>query len=225
MSNNRPRKPRVGTGALSRKARDLRPQWQKDAEQKRIEINAAYAARHPSMAKEQRNLRKAQAVMVETWKHKHEGTPETHDKAANTHQGALAQLHANGTIDNDQLEWAAEIANVYRSIESDVTVAVASLEARVDQSRRPLGAAEGIRRVRLHHAYTLWRNALPAPKSLALDMIVGDQIGYTVAARRYGVHNRKAKRLLIAAIDAWPAFVDIAHRSVSADDVEAINEV
>lgn len=159
----------------------------------------------------------------EQWGHKHAATPETLANAGN-HHDSFAQLEANGTIDKDQLEWAAEIANVYRSIESDVAVTVASLEARVDQSRshRHL-VGESIRRVRLHHAYTIWRDLIPLPKQMVLDMIVGDTIGYTVAAKRYGVHNRKAKRLLIEAIDRWPGCVDRAYRAIGLDDVERLN--
>ena len=211
------------TGKLARRARDTRSAVQRQLDQQRADAQVAWAKRHPSAAKEQRSLRKHQAQRIERWRHKNAGTIETHDHASRTHQGALAQLHANGTIDNDQLEWSAEIANVYRSIESDVTVAVASLEARVDQSRSVAGAVEGVRRVRLHYAYTLWRDQLPAPKQMVLDMIVGDAIGYSVAARRYGVHNRKAKRLLLAALDAWPDCVQRAYRSVSTDDVEKAN--
>lgn len=217
-------KGKVGkTGKLARRARDIRSAVQRQMDDQRAAAQAAWAKRHPSAAKEQRSLRKRQAERLKRWDHKREGTIETHDHASRTHQGALAQLHLNGTIDNNQLEWAAEIANVYRSIEADVSVAVASLEARVDEGRRMTGAIEGVRRVRMHYAYTIWRDALPTPRQLTLDMIVGDAIGYSVAAKRYGVHNRKAKRLLLAAIDAWPDCVDRAHRAVSTEDVERAN--
>lgn len=157
----------------------------------------------------------------ERWSHK-QGAPETHEAAAATHDGALIQLYRNGTIDAEQLEWAAEIANVHRSIVSGVEVAVASLEARVDQSRSPEGQmVEGFRRIRLHLAYGIWRDALPAPRQLVLDMIVGDAVGYTVAARRHRVHNRKAKRLLLEALARWPGCVDQAHR-VSNSEIEAM---
>jgi hypothetical protein len=156
----------------------------------------------------------------EAWSHKQFGTPETWEHAEKTHTDCLVQLERNGSIDKEQLEWAAQIANVYRSLESDVAIKVASLEARVDQSRRATAAVEGVRRVRLHLAYGYWRDQLPDPKQMILDMIVGDPIGYTVAAKRYGVHNRKAKRLLIAAIDSWPECVDRAHRLYSADEIK-----
>lgn len=159
----------------------------------------------------------------ERWSHKARGTPETWDRVTRTHSGSLAQLHSNGTINNEQLEWAAQIANVYRSIEADVGIKVASLEARVDSSSRPPVVAERIHRVRMHLAYTYWRAMIPAPKALVLDMIVGDTIGYSVAAVRYRVHPRKAKRLLLEAIDRWPLAVAHAFSAVDQDIVDAMN--
>lgn len=159
----------------------------------------------------------------EDWDHKAVGTPETHERAGRTHSGALAQLHRNGTITNDQLEFAAQIANVYRSLEADVAVKVASLEARVDQSRRGHTPAESIYRVRMHLAYGYWRDLIPAPKALVLDMIVGDAIGYTIAARIYRVHNRRAKRLLLEALDRWPRCVAHAFSMVDGATAEAMN--
>lgn len=211
------------TGKLSRRLRDTRSAVQRTLDDRKAAAAVAWAARHPSMAKEQRSLRKQQAERIKSWDHKRAGTIETHDHAARTHQGALVQLHVNGTIDNDQLEWAAEIANVYRSIGSDVGIAISSLEARIDEGRRTTGSVEGIRRVRLHYAYTLWREALPAPKQMILDMIVGDAVGYSVAARRHGVHNRKAKRLLIEALSAWPVSLTRAFRSVKSEDLDLAN--
>jgi hypothetical protein len=160
----------------------------------------------------------------EAWSHKMNGTAQTHEHAARTHADALAQLHANGSINNEQLEWTAQIANVHRSIESDVGVKVASLEARVDTTSRPAVIAERIHRVRMHRAYGFWRDMLPAPKALVLDMIVGDAIGYTVAARRHRVHNRKAKRLLLDAIDRWPLCVAHAFSIIDQPMVDAMNQ-
>ncbi|MEH3107135.1 MAG: hypothetical protein PGN09_07595 [Sphingomonas fennica] len=148
-------------------------------------------------------------------------TPETLRKLA-AHGDGLQQMLANGAIDREQHEWAVEIANVYRSIEADVALSVASLEARVDNgggSRNLVG--ESVRRIRLHLAYRRWRDRLPQPKQLILDMIVGDAVGYTVAAKRWGVHHRKARRLLIGALDSWPACVGDAYRLWSVDEIEA----
>ena len=99
---------------------------------------------------------------------------------------------------------------------------VASFEARVDSSRQCGGlVVESVRRVRLHLAYGYWREDLPHPRQMVLDMIVGDPIGYTVAAKRYGVHNRKAKRFLLDAINAWPDCVGRAYRVYSEEDIHA----
>lgn len=159
----------------------------------------------------------------ERWSHKAVGTPETWDRDGK-HSDALVQMEKNGTITKDEREWAAQIANVHRSIESEVAVKVASLEARVDSSSRPPAVAERIHRVRMHRAYTIWRAMLPVPRDLVLDMIVGDAVGYTVAAKRFGVHNRKAKRLLIEAIQRWPLSVAHAFSIVDEAAVNAMND-
>lgn len=152
------------------------------------------------------------------------GTPETIAHAERTHEGALVQLHRNGTINNEQLEWAAEIANVHRSIESDVAVKVASLEARVDQSGRGGVVAESIKRVRLHLAYSYWREQIPHPKALVLDMIVGEAVGYSVAAVRHHVGHRRARSCLLAAINLWPACVSHAFMMIDRAMVYAAND-
>src|SRR3546814_2527327 len=69
----------------------------------------------------------ARLQIKERWAHKKFGTPETWERDG-VHTDCLIQLEKNGTLTADQIEWAAEIANVYRSIESDVTVSIASLE-------------------------------------------------------------------------------------------------
>ncbi|HEX2594791.1 MAG TPA: hypothetical protein VHL34_25025 [Rhizomicrobium sp.] len=162
--------------------------------------------------------RKASAAEADRFEGK-AGTPQTLAFASSTHTGSLEQLERNGTITKDQREWAAEIANVYRSIEAEVGIKVASLEARVDNDRAAGNrVAEGVKRVRLHAAYSEWRDALPPPKQMVLDMIVGDAIGYSVAAKRYRVGKLRAKRALIEALDRWPRYVQAAFRDISEDE-------
>jgi hypothetical protein len=161
-------------------------------------------------------------ALREDWSHKANGTPQTWEYAERTHQGALAQLHTNGTINDDQLAWAGQIAYAAESIERDVDVRTASLEARIDQSRGGSEVEQRIGVVRMHMAYTRWREMLPAPKRLVLDMLVGDPIGYTVAARRHRVHWKRARRELIRAIDRWPECTDWAYRSVTDEDLERV---
>lgn len=164
-------------------------------------------------------------VLREDWSHKANGTPETWGHAQRTHQGALAQLHANGSIDDDQLAWAAEIGKASESIEHDVDVRTASLEARVDTSPGRSDLVEQrLSVVRLHVAYTRWRDMLPHPKRLVLDMLVGDPIGFSVAAARHRVHKRKAKRELIAALDRWPECKAFARAQIDQDGLDAACE-
>jgi hypothetical protein len=83
----------------------------------------------------ERALRKGRAQLLAAWKHKNEGTPETHEQASRRNQGALANLYKNGSIDAEQLASAVEIAMVAERIASDVAVRTASLETRVDVTR------------------------------------------------------------------------------------------
>lgn len=149
------------------------------------------------------------------WSHKNEGTSETHAYAARTRQGALARLHLAGSISADELAWACEIAMAAESIERDVEVRVASLETRVDHSGSAKNAlVEGIIRVRREVAYTHWRKWIPMPKRAVLDMIVGDPISYTRVAKQYRMRKERAKKLLIDAINLWPAAMDVAEKEV-----------
>jgi hypothetical protein len=61
---------------------------------------------------------------------------------------------------------------------------------------------------------------LPMPKRLVLDMLVGEPIGYSVAARRYGVDKRKAKKYLIRAIDRWSECMDWAEKQVDREELD-----
>lgn len=168
-------------------------------------------------------MREAHAQLVRRRQAAEEATPETLAKRR-AHHDSLDQMEANGSITAEQREYAAQIANVHRSIESDVRIALASLEARVDSSGSGANrVAEGVQRVRMHRAYTLWRDSLRAPKQLVLDMIVGDAIGYSVAARLHRVSHRTARGRLIAALEAWPDFVAAAWREVDAERVEVLN--
>jgi hypothetical protein len=77
---------------------------------------AAWRAKHPEIAADERGLRKGRAELVQRWKHKNEGTPETHEQASRRNQGALASLYKNGSIDAEQLASAVEIALVAERI-------------------------------------------------------------------------------------------------------------
>lgn len=204
----------TGRRTRERKARE------KEAQELRHKINADFARRHPERAREERRLRQQHARLAPDWRHKREGTPETHEKAARTVQGALARLYMKGDIDADQLGCAAEIARVHAQIVRDVVPATVSLETRIDQSRHGDGAFfEALGRVRAEVAYTAWRAALPKA-GVVLAMIVED-LGVSVAARRFRMRNARARALLIDALDQWPEHMAHARRAVDAADLAA----
>ena len=169
-------------------------------------------------------MRKAQAERQKQFGHKVHGTIETHAQAAQVRQGALARLYQSGAISIEQLGSALEIAAEVERIGADVCVKTASLETRIDVSR--LGSDvffESLARVRRAVAYTRWRAALGriyegvgvAP---VLAMIV-DDIGIVAVSRQFGIHRRRAKRILIEAMDLWPAMLGDAMRDVDEDDL------
>jgi hypothetical protein len=170
-----------------------------------------WTQRHPKAAAAERQLRKARAGMLKRWDHKNDGTPETHEHASRCNQGALARLYLEGGIDREQLAAAVEIAAVAERIGADVAVRTASLETRVDVTRLGDGTFyERLSQVRREVAYTRWRSALtpalrlrPGQVAAVLDMLIGEPVGFTVIAKRYRMHNRRARRLLIEALDLW----------------------
>lgn len=178
---------------------------------------AAWAARHPGAAKSERALRKERAELSR-WKHKNEGTPETHEHASRRNQGALARLYESGAIDREQLAAAVEIAEVAARIGADVAVRTASLETRIDAGRRGDGSFyEKLGQVRREVAYTRWRSEVRGPIAAVLEMIVGEggePVGFTVVAKRYRMHNRRAKALLIAALDLWPRILGHVRKEI-----------
>lgn len=158
-----------------------------------------------------------EAVAVrEVWAGK-QGTPETleHAETVRTRQGALARLYATGVIDVHQLEAAAEIAGVYEQICRGVSVRAADYGTRVDSSRHGDGFYEALGAVRREMAYTRWRATAGrfGPMAAIMDMIIGD-VGVTIAAQRHRMHVRRAKRILIDALDHWQAMKAEAARQI-----------
>ena len=176
-----------------------------------------WAEKHPDRAAAERSLRKSRAEMHERWDHKAHGTPETHEHHKHHQDGVLAQLYLSGSIDAEQLASAVEIATVAERIGADVTVRTSSVETRVDQTRSGDGTFyEALGAVRREMAYSRWRREVRGPIAAVLDMIVGETVGYTVVANRYGMHNRRAKRLLIDALDLWPQIFGTVCKDVDA---------
>lgn len=145
-----------------------------------------------------------QAVQLrERWSHR-AGTPETHEHASRTQQGALARLHLSGAISADQLAWSVEIAEAAAMILAGIGTKTASLETRVDVTRMGDGIFhEALGRVWSEMAYSRWRARAQGPIDALIDIIVRD-IGVTIAARRHRMSVRRMRKLLTDALDLWP---------------------
>jgi hypothetical protein len=203
-----------------RPKRDRRSQAQRRLDARAEAGKEAWARRHPAAAASERRLRKERADLVARWKHKNDGTPETHQHAARRNDGALARLYETGAIDAEQLAAAEEINLVAERIAAGVTIKTASLETRVDVTRMGDGGFyERLSQVRHEMAYTRWRHALPAPAPV-LAMLTGEHLPLTIAARSFGMGHKRLKRLLIGALDLWPRMLRDAVREVDQGDLD-----
>lgn len=163
--------------------------------------------------REQSDLRKGIRAARREFGHKQNGTVQTHAHAARVRQGAIARLFEAGAIDRDQLAASQEIAAIYRRIVGDVTIGCVSLEARVDCGRRHDAAFfESLGAVRREVAYSRWRARIDLP-DLVLAVVVED-IGISVAARRWGMRNARARRIVGDALDLWNTLVGEACRDI-----------
>jgi hypothetical protein len=190
--------------------------------ERRRGIAASYAARHPEKAAAERALRKEQHATAARWDHKRHGTPETHEHASRQAQGSLHMLYVRGVIDQFELADADVIAAIAAKIGAELTIRTVSLETRVDASPRAGGAFyEALGAVRAEMAYGRWRAALPQAQPV-LAMIVGD-MGISAAAARHNISARRARRLLIEALDMWPNFYADAVKRVDAGDLAAMH--
>lgn len=159
-------------------------------------------------------------ALREAWSHK-QGTPETLEHASRTRQGALARLYQSGAIDAEQLAAGVAIREAAHRCTADVLIRTVSLETRVDVTRRGDGTFyEALGAVWSEVAYSRWRSRLAAPIGAVLDMIVGD-VAFTVVARRHGMHNRRAKKLLVDALDLWPRIHAEVRKEIDAGTLAA----
>lgn len=183
-------------------ARKKAKQAEKQVDRRRAGIHRRWAERHPELARQERSLRLSQARLQDDFGFRRSATPETMEKVSRVRQGALARLFMAGTIDADQLAWAAEIHAVAERIGRDVAIGTVSLETRVDQSRSGSGFYERLGAVWAEVAYTSWRKSLPAPAPV-LMMIVDDMACSTVA-RQFRWSRKRLQKMLTDALDAWP---------------------
>lgn len=169
------------------------------------------------------------AALAKRWSHKNEGTPETHerfnaqpDRVRRVAGSPLHRMEALGTITSDERAAAEEIASIVEMIERSVSIRSASLEARVDNSGSARDALiESLGRIRLEVAYRAWRQAIPQPRRMILDMILTN-VPYVRLAKSYRMHWRTARKRLITALRMWPEFRMLARHSVDEADVQEV---
>lgn len=133
-------------------------------------------------------------------------------------------LYRRGTIDKDQYQASLEIAMVAEILQRPVSVRCASLEARVDN----LGSArnlliERLAHVQLEMVYSRWRQRLPVPRQLYLDMLLTPGSLFA-KARSYRMGWPKARKRLIRALDNWNEIYDRIVREVDEEDVVAAHK-
>lgn len=169
----------------------------------------------PKVASKQRRTKVVQFVPLapgveesvqlrERWSHKAVGTPETHEHAhaAARREGALARLVATSVLNAHHLAAAEEIEKAYRAVTADVAVRTAKLEPRGSGGGPLAASVERIGAVLLERAYSAWREAVH-PHGVMLLSIIIDDVGVTIAAREARMSNRRARGLLVDALDRW----------------------
>lgn len=156
------------------------------------------------------------------WSHK-QGTPETLERInripRRQRQSPLVRMYHSGKISIDELAAAEQIASVIEMIQRAVAPKTSNLEARVDCSGAAKDVlAEGLNRIRMETAYRLWRDQLPVPRQMILEMIQTNQ-PYTQTARKFGVNWRTARKRLITSLQNWMVIFEDVQKNVSAADV------
>lgn len=133
----------------------------------------------------------------------------------------IEDMWGRGGMSDEQFASAIEIASAVEAIERSVSVRGASLEARVDNA----GAArdlliEHIANVRSQITYSRWRERLPMPRRMFIDMIVAQQ-PLVRTANSYGVPWRKARAMMLKTLNLWTKLRDEVVDEIGRREAEA----
>lgn len=187
-----------------------------ERERQRIAHLVLGAPRPRRKVTSKRKLAKAPVVLLapgieervqlrEDWSHK-QGTPETHAHAhaaeIASRDGSLARLLRSGAIDAHQAAAAELIVAAHQRITADVAVRTAKYEPRGSGGGPNAASAERIATIILERRYGEWRESV-APHAPMLLAIVVDDLALTTAARRWRMSNRRARTVLIDALNQW----------------------
>lgn len=136
---------------------------------------------------------------------------------------AFRSMLDRAVITAEQFDAAMEIAVVDEAIRRSVGGGCASMEARVDCSQRSSDGmlVERLSVARLAVTHTRWRAALPAPKSMVLEMIRRDA-QLAMVARSYNRSWPWARGVLFDALDRWIGLRELVWRQVDESDLEAV---
>jgi len=135
-------------------------------------------------------------------------------------RSALEYMRGRGSLTDEQFYSAQQIAQIAEQIERTVSIGCASLEARVDCSGSARDIiSESLYRVRAEGAYTEWRSKLPLPRRMFIDMVTLDA-GLSRIAAGHNIGWPRARKMLLDALDEWPAIFDKYAKTIGQDDVD-----
>lgn len=118
-------------------------------------------------------------------------------------ESSLAILHEHGRINAEQYIAALDIARIAQLLQRSVEVRCASLEARVDNQGSDRSVLiENLTMAKLEVVYSKWRNLLPMPRRMVIDMVTNDR-SLKATARVYGMGYPRALSRLRDALDLW----------------------
>lgn len=115
---------------------------------------------------------------------------------------------------------AQSIAYVHERISRAGGLKSGSLQARVDQCRNNGDLLiERLADVHDEIAYSAWRNRLPMPRRMFLDMVLSDA-PLSSTAKKYRMGWRKARKLLITHLEKYLEIREKVGRSIKPEDLE-----
>ena len=151
------------------------------------------------------------------------GTLESHEQnPPERRQSPLARMYDRGEISDDQFQAYREIERISEVIKRGVDVRSASIEARVDNGRGDRDVlVESLALIRLERAFTVWRDKLPMPRQMILDVIETNR-ALAATARVYRKDEKTIRKWVKRALDSWADDKAAAWKNIDAEDVRDI---
>ncbi|MEG8023923.1 hypothetical protein QP162_04760 [Sphingomonas aurantiaca] len=140
----------------------------------------------------------------ERWSHKTNGTAETHEHAAAQARREGRSPASSEPVRSTRTSLPRRIRSPRRTIPSRPRLRCALRTwSRAGSGGGPHSASHApIAAVIRERAYARWREAV-APHGAMLLAIIVDDMALTTAARDWRLSNRRARSLLVSALDSW----------------------